>query len=93
MKKISKEELETILRNHKLWLEEDPDGVRAYLTDTDLRGANLRGADLRDADLRWSDLTGADLTGADLRGAYLNGACLDFVKGLDSLGKNRNEAV
>ena len=59
MKKITKEELKVFLRKHKLWLEDDHDGERAYL-----RGADLRGA----------DLSGADLSGAYLRGAYLNDA-------------------
>ena len=67
MKKITKEELKTILEQHKLWLDSDGEKDKC---------ANLSGADLYHADLRRAYLTGADLTGADLRRAYLIGANL-----------------
>ena len=76
MKKITKEELAVFLRKHKLWLENDPEGEKAYLREAYLRGADLRGAYLRGADLGGADLRGADLRGADLRGADLGGADL-----------------
>ena len=56
---ITQEELTEILRLHKLWLEDNPDGVRAELVGADLSGADLRKADLRMADLWMADLTGA----------------------------------
>ena len=59
-KKITKEELDTFLRKHKLWLENKEGGERAYL-----QGAYLQGADLRRADLRRADLQGAYLQGAE----------------------------
>ena len=59
MKKITKKELEVFLRKHKLWLEDDPEGERANLSDADLRGANLSGANLSDAYLRDAYLSGA----------------------------------
>jgi len=68
--------IEETLRLHKLWLENDSKGVRAYLTGADLTGADLTGADLRGADLRGADLTGAYLTRAYLRGADLDFSCL-----------------
>ena len=68
--------LNEILRKHKLWLDGDENGSRAYLRGADLRGADLSGADLSRADLRGADLRGADLRGADLRGAELSGADL-----------------
>ena len=46
MRKITREELEVILRKHKLWLINDPDGERANLSDTDLSHANLISANL-----------------------------------------------
>ena len=90
---MKQEELNEILRKHKLWLEEKEGGKRANLYGADLReadlhGANLYGADLREADLREANLYGAylygadlrwaDLHGADLHGANLYGADLDF---------------
>ena len=62
MKKITKDELNNILKDHKNWLSGAYGGIRA-----DLSGANLSGADLSGA-----DLSGANLIGADLRRADLN---------------------
>ena len=45
-KKITKNELEKILRKHKLWLVNDPNGERANLCSADLYGADLRSANL-----------------------------------------------
>ena len=59
MKKITKKELEKFLRKHKLWLEDDSKGERAYLSCADLYGANLSGADLRDAYLSGANLRDA----------------------------------
>jgi hypothetical protein len=87
--RISKENLDKIIEEHKHWLKEDcPDwetkradlrGAKLY--SADLSGVNLRGADLRDADLYGADLRdaklySADLSGADLRYATLYGADL-----------------
>ena len=56
MREITQEELKEILHKHKLWLEGDSSGVKANLSD-----ANLRVADLSEADLSWADLREADL--------------------------------
>ena len=86
MKKITEEELKTILEQHTLWLDSNgKEGKRANLTCTNLTGADLTGADLTDADLTWADLTGANLTSADLYGACLYGANLF---GADLTGAN-----
>ena len=53
---MTKEELALILDKHKKWLNDDPDGERAYLSDADLRRVNLRGADLSGANLDFSCL-------------------------------------
>ena len=82
--KISDDELNEILANHKLWIDSNSKyGNHANLCDADLSGADLRGADLRGADLSDTDLRGANLRGADLCGAILNdadlrGANLDY---------------
>ena len=70
-KVITKEELEQILRKHKLWLADEEGGESANLTRADLTRANLTGADLRGADLTRADLTDANLTDANLTGADL----------------------
>ena len=78
---ISRNELNDILKKHKMWLYREPGGERAYLngadlTGADLRGAYLRGADLRNANLSEAYLSKADLSDANLLGADLNGADL-----------------
>ena len=71
MRKIDEAKLNKILSNHKLWLTDKPNGIRA-----DLKGADLRGACLSDADLRSADLESANLWDADLKCANLEGANL-----------------
>ena len=49
MKRITSDELTEILRKHKLWLDDEPNGERAdlsyaYLRNADLSYANLSGA-------------------------------------------------
>ena len=75
MKKITTEELKTVLENHLHWLREDCKGwekMRADLRYADLRYADLRYADLSNANLRYADLRYADLRYADLRYAELS---------------------
>lgn len=55
-KKFTKENMEYVLRKHKLWLENEPEGEQADLSVANLSGANLRRADLSGADLRGADL-------------------------------------
>ena len=79
LRKISQEELNEIVENHRHWLNRDCDGwekMRADLSYVDLRRANLRDVDLRQAIFRCADLRGADLMGADLMGASLINADL-----------------
>ena len=76
---MKKEELELILENHKKWLNDDCDGMRADLRNADLRDADLRNADLRYANLRDADLSYADLRYVDLRDANLSYADLRDV--------------
>ena len=73
---MEKQELQTIIKNHKKWLNNEPSGKMANLRMEYLSGADLRRADLRRADLRRADLSGADLSGANLSRAILSGANL-----------------
>lgn len=50
----TKEELKEILEKHAHWLQEDKDGIRANLSEADLKGANLREADLNETKLSGS---------------------------------------
>lgn len=88
MKKIDEAKLNKILSNHKLWLTDKPNGIRADLKGADLKGANLSGADLKYANLYGANLYDADLYGADLYGANLGCAYLRSVdlKGADLKG-------
>ena len=74
MRKIDEAELNKILSNHKLWLMDESNGIRADLSGVDLEYADLDGADLRDANLSGADLRGADLRNASLWYAGLRGA-------------------
>ena len=49
-KALTEAELQEVLRLHRLWLDDDPEGVRA---------------DLHGADLSWADLSEASLYGAE----------------------------
>lgn len=48
---MTAEKLQEILRKHKLWLVDNPDGEKADLSMADLTMANLTGANLTGADL------------------------------------------
>ena len=74
MKTYTTAELNDILNKHELWLKGDPYGVRADLSD-----ANLRGADLSDANLRGADLSDANLSGTNLSYANLSYANLSYA--------------
>jgi uncharacterized protein YjbI with pentapeptide repeats len=88
MDKITKVDLENILKEHKIWISLEG-GKRANLSDADLsdadlrhanlRHANLSGADLICADLRHANLRDVNLSGADLRYANLSGADLRYA--------------
>ena len=80
-KAYTPEELQTVLEEHKKWLEsEDGEGgSRANLCDANLCGANLRDANLRDANLSDANLCGANLRYANLCDANLCGANLRYA--------------
>lgn len=74
--KKSRDELNEIVRKHKLWLDHDPEGEKINLYDADLKGADLMGVNLSHSKLINANLSGADLSGADLMGVNLSGADL-----------------
>ena len=76
MRKIDEAKLNKILSNHKLWLTDKPNGIRADLKGVNLKGVNLSGADLKYANLYGANLYDADLYGVDLYGANLG--CADL---------------
>ena len=82
MKTLTKEELNDILKKHKLWLI-DEGGERAYLYNADLYNADLRYANLSDADLSNADLSDADLSNANLSNANLSNADLSDAKNVN----------
>ena len=104
MRKIDEAKLNKILSNHKLWLTNKPNGIRADLKGVNLKGVNLSGADLKyanlyganlyDADLYGTDLYGANLGCADLRDADLRSADLKgaYLKGANLSGADLRSA-
>ena len=91
LRTISKDELDSILEKHIMWLNNEPGGERANLSGAnlcradlsctnlcraDLSDADLSEADLSDATLRSANLSEADLSNANLSEAYLEGANL-----------------
>lgn len=82
MKKLTKDELDRILRLHEAWIRSGgTNGARADLSNTDLSGENLVGvnlvrANLSDADLRRADLREIKLNRAVLTRAKLSSASL-----------------
>ena len=104
MRKIDEAKLNKILSNHKLWLMDKPNGIRADLKGVNLKGVTLIGADLKyvnlyganlyDADLYGADLYGANLGCADLRDADLRSADLKgaYLKGANLSGADLRSA-
>ena len=72
MRIISKDELIEILKKHEMWLYGEVGGIRADLSNVDLRRADLCLANLAMADLSGANLSLADLGIADLSGANLS---------------------
>ena len=75
-KKITKEELDRLLRKHKLWLEDEEGGERLVLIGYDLSGSDLSGSNLYRSNLYRSNLSGSDLSRSDLYRSNLSGSDL-----------------
>jgi len=87
-------DLKEILELHKKYLNGDPDGSKANLSEADLSEADLSEADLSKADLSKADLSEADLSKADLSKADLSEADLRWadLRGADLRWANLSEA-
>ena len=94
MKKITKNELDKILRKHKLWLMNDPEGEMANLSGVDLSEANLSWIDLSGVDLSEANLSEANLSEANLSEANLSRANLSWanLSGANLSGANLSGA-
>ena len=82
MKKLTQEQINKILEEHKHWLNEDCEDWETMMADfssCDLRDVNLHGANLSYANLSYVNLSYADLSGVNLSGADLSGANLSYA--------------
>ena len=81
MKKLTQEQINKILENHKHWLNEDCDWktMKADFSCCDLSHANLSHANLKYADLSHANLSDANLMYANLRYADLSDANLSHA--------------
>ncbi|ACL03645.1 pentapeptide repeat protein [Desulfatibacillum aliphaticivorans] len=78
-RKISNEELQQILEQHKLWVESDErKGQCANLQGAELLRVYIGGRDLRGANLSNSYLGGIRLNGVKLQGADFSGAKIGY---------------
>lgn len=66
MKKITQEELNIIIKEHKLWLK-DRSGKRADLSDCDISKLDMSHADMRYSDVRGSCMNGTNMSHSDMR--------------------------
>ena len=73
---MTQTQLNEVITLHRKWLNKEPGGVQASLSDANLSDANLRSANLRSANLRSADLSDANLSDANLSDASLIGANL-----------------
>lgn len=76
---MNKEELQSILEQHRLWLDDDKRGKRVELAGIDLQDIYLAGANLQGAILEGANLQGANLVGVDFRSASLIETNLSYV--------------
>ena len=75
LRKITQEELDMILKNHKLWL---------FTFRKEGESADLSYVDLSYANLSWTNLSGANLSGANLSWTNLSGATLAYAYLVDA---------
>lgn len=73
---MDQNELNKIINLHRLWLDHNPVGQRADLSEECLREMDFRGADLAYATFIDADLTGANFAAANLSEANFTNANL-----------------
>jgi len=78
LKKITQEELDSVISLHQVWLNGDGGG-QADLSCYDLTGMDLSECNLTSANFRGSNLTSADLRGTTLTKANLVGTTISYV--------------
>jgi hypothetical protein len=78
IKTYTQDELQEILKKHKMWLNNEAGEERANFQEADLRESNFQEANLLGADFQGSDLRGANFQEADLRGANFQEADIDY---------------
>ncbi len=88
MKKITQEELNIILKEHKLWLK-DRSGKRADLSDCDLSKldmsyadmgySNMSGTDMSHTDMSYANMSCANMRGTNMRGANMSCANMSYA--------------
>ena len=76
MRKITKEELQDILKKPNSWVYDSKLGERADLSGADLRPIDLGRVNLSDANLIGDELTWADLECSNPEGAAFRWTCL-----------------
>ena len=84
-KKISKEKLEEVLKQHVLWLKDSKNGKCADFGEYDLEEVELSGVNLSKADFTRANLSKTKLVGANLTGAKLCHASLDGIDLTDAI--------
>ena len=75
-RRVSQEELNELVRKHKLWLECKEGGEKLVLVNCDLSGSNLSGSNLSRSNLWRSNLSGSNLSGSNLSRSDLSGSDL-----------------
>ena len=77
---MTQQELDTIIEQHQHWLNADCEGwegMRADLSDQDLRGLDFHGANMSGANMSHADMSGANMIGADMSRADMSDVILD----------------
>ena len=77
MKKLTQEQINKILEEHKHWLNEDCKGWETMMAD--FSSCDLCGANFHDVNLSYANFHDANLNGANFRDADLYGANLSYA--------------
>ena len=78
---MTQQELNEILRKHKLWLDGKEGGERANMQSAHMRSANMQSANMQSAHMRSADMQCANMQRADMQCAdmrYADMQCADM---------------